>query len=517
MVADVACAEGVDIEVSQGQSKPTSPRHGSAAVSVPRRLEKALWVGHSRRPMSGGVRRLRIPTQVHSHAPAPPQPLGCGPLLQLRRSVQQTGGSHACAIVDNGRGSPCCQGKEGRKVRFRCPSEKERQAAMGSNVGLVFMMQRVLRFAEVWFEPIPEPRLDDWLSLQSELMQTFQAFKNAFARYQAEVGPTAERQCVHLLPLGSTEFPAGLLPQIRDICGGFFWPLRAALLRPHTPSHCGCADGSLDANALLTWMKPRLRADSVMLVGLSTAALTNRGAPTVGASDWESRIAVVSVGTCQESSDKIVQGTELTESGIFLERSAKLVLHQATHMFGILHCCYYRCLMNGSSCLEEADSKPPYLCGICLKKLHLVLGFNVLDRYMRLATAWTRAGCEDTGRWYETRVTSVCSVLAGCQPSHQSPTHEACDDMEGANADGPAVSAVRSRPATARRGTACVPRPRNTGRNEVSVDNSYQPGVRPPSRGASGRGCLLQSLNHKRPFENPDGPHLVVVDKSADP
>jgi len=83
------------------------------------------------------------------------------------------------------------------------------------------------------------------------------------------------------------------------------------------------------------------------------------------------------------------------------------------HMFGVLHCCYYRCLMNGSSSIEEVDSQPPYLCGMCLKKLQSVLGFDPLDRYSRLAVAWAQAERDDISRWYASRVAIVQSSLAG--------------------------------------------------------------------------------------------------------
>lgn len=105
------------------------------------------------------------------------------------------------------------------------------------------------------------------------------------------------------------------------------------------------------------------------------------------------------------------------------ERVAKFLLHQATHLFGILHCCYYRCLMNGAETLEETDGRPPYLCAMCLKKLHLVLGFDPLTRYLQLAEAWSRMGCDDTSRWYKTRVGIVRSTLASYIRSQTPPAN----------------------------------------------------------------------------------------------
>lgn len=481
-----------------GLSPPEVPASLGRGAIADRTLPSggAVHCGLRSRPQSGGCRRMRIPTQLHGYVQRLPQPLGCGPLLLSGMSSAHTGKARTAEKT-------CCPIKVGRKGCFRPPAEKERRAALGSSVGAPFMMQRVLRFAEIWFEPIPEPRHSDWLNLQPEHMQTFDAFKRAFARYQSQMGPTTDRRCVHLLPLGTDESLACLLPQLRDICTGFFWPLRVALLRPQSLSHCECPNGSLDAASVLDWMKPRLRADSVLLIGLSMAALTIDGVATVGASDWDCRIAVLSSNECQTAPELHLCTTEKGRSSEFLERFTKFVLHQTTHMFGILHCCYYRCLMNGSSCVEEADTKPPYLCGICLKKLHLVLGFDVLDRYMRLAAAWTKAGCEDIGRWYETRVASVCSVLAGCQPTAfragppaHVPRRETAAGASFADPEQPAEIAACDRSGIARRGSATQDLP-------GSECSSCPPSGRPASRGLGGQGKLSKNWCQKKDCSRP--------------
>ena len=53
-------------------------------------------------------------------------------------------------------------------------------------------------------------------------------------------------------------------------------------------------------------------------------------------------------------------------------------------MFGIKHCVYYKCLMNGSNSLEESRGKPGHLCPVCLRKLHFCLVFNHKERYALL-------------------------------------------------------------------------------------------------------------------------------------
>ena len=43
--------------------------------------------------------------------------------------------------------------------------------------------------------------------------------------------------------------------------------------------------------------------------------------------------------------------------------------------------------MNGSNHLEENESKPFDLCPVCLKKLHYVLKFDIVERYKALKDA----------------------------------------------------------------------------------------------------------------------------------
>jgi hypothetical protein len=59
-------------------------------------------------------------------------------------------------------------------------------------------------------------------------------------------------------------------------------------------------------------------------------------------------------------------------------RSMKTACHELCHVFGMTHCPYFECLMNGSNLMNEADQKPFMLCPICLRKLETYL--NLKDR-----------------------------------------------------------------------------------------------------------------------------------------
>ena len=89
---------------------------------------------------------------------------------------------------------------------------------------------------------------------------------------------------------------------------------------------------------------------------------------------------------------------------LLLRRSCKVLAHEAGHMFGIGHCVYFHCLMNGSNHLEEADARPLHLCPVDLRKLHDSIGFDVVERYRRLRAFYRKAGFGDEADWMDRRI-----------------------------------------------------------------------------------------------------------------
>ena len=65
----------------------------------------------------------------------------------------------------------------------------------------------------------------------------------------------------------------------------------------------------------------------------------------------------------------------------------QVMTHEIGHMFGIKHCVYHNCAMNGSNHLAESDRRAASLCPICLRKLQV--GFLGPTVYMQSATSFT--------------------------------------------------------------------------------------------------------------------------------
>ncbi|KAI0878695.1 hypothetical protein GGS24DRAFT_371330 [Hypoxylon argillaceum] len=56
-------------------------------------------------------------------------------------------------------------------------------------------------------------------------------------------------------------------------------------------------------------------------------------------------------------------------SGLWFSRVARTLVHELGHCFGMDHCVYYACNMQGTSGMAEDVRQPPYLCPVCLEKV----------------------------------------------------------------------------------------------------------------------------------------------------
>ncbi|KAL3493286.1 hypothetical protein BJX62DRAFT_235363 [Aspergillus germanicus] len=68
------------------------------------------------------------------------------------------------------------------------------------------------------------------------------------------------------------------------------------------------------------------------------------------------------------------------EPPLWLWRISRTVSHELGHCFGIDHCVYYACIMQGSASLAEDTRQPPYLCPVDLAKVLAATGASVAER-----------------------------------------------------------------------------------------------------------------------------------------
>ncbi len=259
------------------------------------------------------------------------------------------------------------------------------------------------------FEPMPEVKSGDWLEIHPEKGQTFERFVRSRPNR-----PDARRNKIYLQPLGTFGPNSPPLEQLRQLTAAFF-ALTAEVLPPL----------SLEAHRITSRQNPFTKNRQFLtgdLLGLLERQLPDDAFAVLGVTmedlypgpDWNfvfgqaslrDRVGVYSFARF----DPFFYGETRPADWrrLMLRRSCKVLAHETGHMFGIHHCTFYRCLMNGSNSLEETDSQPLHLCPVDLRKLHDSIGFEVVERARRLLEFSESVGFEDEARWLRQRIEFV--------------------------------------------------------------------------------------------------------------
>ncbi len=230
---------------------------------------------------------------------------------------------------------------------------------------------------EALFERMPEPQPGDWLYVRDEPGRSFENYVASRPNR-----PESGRDKIYVLPLGSiADSEPDLLPAMRDFLEAFFGlevvledarPIPERALNEKRKQH--------DAAVLLEQLASSLPADAAACIGLIEYDLYYEELNYVfGLGSFGNRTGVYSIARYRF--EYIGQAEDIT----LLKRALKVAAHEIGHIFGVHHCRRWRCVMNGSNSIVEADGRPLFLCPACLEKLRWNLGFDPKKRYERLA------------------------------------------------------------------------------------------------------------------------------------
>ncbi len=257
------------------------------------------------------------------------------------------------------------------------------------------------------FKPLPKPGENDWLAIHPEPGQTYRQFVRAKPNKAAP-----PREVIYLQPLDSfTERDPKSLLTLRAFTRHFF-RLPVTMQRPVDVSRVGIAERKnpfTEQRQLLTPdILDYLRRD-IPPDGYCRLAITNIDLYPEPAWNFVFGQASLSEGTGVFSFaryDPSFYG-ERPDAALARLRSFKVLAHETGHMFGIEHCVYLLCLMNGSNTMEETDASPIHLCPVCLRKLQHSVGFDIAQRYRTLATFYRQAGLVEESAWVTERAAYV--------------------------------------------------------------------------------------------------------------
>jgi archaemetzincin len=102
-----------------------------------------------------------------------------------------------------------------------------------------------------------------------------------------------------------------------------------------------------------------------------------------------------------------INGPKVNFLDFVVKLSGRIMLHEVGHLFGLKHCIYFNCLLNGVNHIEETVKKPFEICPVCLRKIWSNLKFDKLNRFQSLADGLKKINSElynDEIQWYLDRI-----------------------------------------------------------------------------------------------------------------
>lgn len=297
-------------------------------------------------------------------------------------------------------------------LHFTTPSESQRRAAIGDGTSLSPILQRVFDPADE-FAPMPEPEANDWLAKYHEGGQTFADFVAA-----EPLRPDQRRHAVYLQPLG--DFPAENAlrwGQLREFTEAYFLletkvlptvKVDESLLVSRVNSHTKKVQWQ--TAELLQWLEQQLPEDAYCLLGITLTDLYPNGSWNFvfGQATLRQRVGIYSFARFDPAFFDEPRPHDVET--LILRRSCRTLAHEIGHMFGMQHCIFFTCVMNGSNHLAESDSRPLHVCPVCLRKLHQSIGFDPLEREQRLLKLYRQLKLADEWNWQERRWTRIANA-----------------------------------------------------------------------------------------------------------
>lgn len=312
---------------------------------------------------------------------------------------------------------------------FKPPTVAERIRAIGDTSDLPKVLRRALEPGED-FEPISTPKPGDWLAEHHETGQSFDDFVRSKPNR-----PDKKRSKIYLQPLGEFGFPQSGVPPngkiplvqtLKEFAEAYFsMPvdvLRCLSLSEHnitTRINQLTQKQQILAGDILAILQKNIprsvagaTADAFCVFAITMEDLYPEpswnfvfGQATLG-----ERVGVYSFARYDPAFYGQQQGEDYKgprSAGIqklILRRSCKILAHETGHMFGLTHCIYFDCVLNGSNHLAESDARPAYLCPVCLRKLQHSIGFDVTSRYGNLFSFYKKVGFDDEAQWVTKRL-----------------------------------------------------------------------------------------------------------------
>ncbi len=293
---------------------------------------------------------------------------------------------------------------------FVTPSSGDRQSAAGSLKSLDAPLRRTFTDAGE-FQAKGEPDGLDWLATHEEPGQTFDRYLSSRPNI-----PGSVRKKLYILPIGG--FEKGVAPDLEKLkayTAAYYHPMPVEMLPVVADAEIPAKEriNSMSAKKqwkstdILRWLPRKLPADGYAMIAVTMTDLypDENWNFVFGQASTKNRVGVFSFSRYHPAwtNQPAEEGTE----ALVLRRAAKVLTHEMGHMFGIRHCIFYECNMNGANHLDEADATPMHLCPVCLRKLHHAIRFDPSARYGTLSSFYEANGMAKEGAWVKARIKAI--------------------------------------------------------------------------------------------------------------
>jgi archaemetzincin len=245
----------------------------------------------------------------------------------------------------------------------------------------------------VGFRRLGEPEPGEWLFHFREPGQTAEEYAARVVNRK-----NAERRLLHLQPYSDlAPHQLAILEPMRAHTAIFF-DSETVLLPAHAPEPrwLDARRRQYNADRIVASLAERVPASSLGLFGLMGSDLYGLGLNFVfGEALLSERAGIYSVHRFGR------------EPRPLLRRALKLASHEIGHLFGIQHCVFYECVMNGTNSLAETDRRPLHLCPVCRAKLQGNLRFDPVKRYRALAAFYRKHSLVEEAAFAEARAAEL--------------------------------------------------------------------------------------------------------------
>jgi archaemetzincin len=259
---------------------------------------------------------------------------------------------------------------------------------------------------EAGFTRLGDPKQGGWMSLVAEAPQTLADYKES-----KPVHATPDRPYIVLQPLWSLDAPQqeALQAMKEYVAACFQLPARI-----EAPISFDARDRKLSLTRVITVdrFNKRTEYDGEKLLDLLVKRVPEDAAVYFAVTDVDVYVGTdnlhgyASLGQRAGlmTFNRLWPKNAKNLNAETLRRCVRFASHEIGHMFGIEHCVFYRCPMNGCKNLAESDTSPLHFCPVCQQKIQWLLEPDMQKRNAALLAFYEKYGLKEEAAWTKKRM-----------------------------------------------------------------------------------------------------------------